>query len=96
MTTIHGASGAARRAAGALSRWEGEGGALDARDGVRDPLGKNDLRILGRLSVARRAGLNILPTELQRVLLRRTSTPPATADRAPRSLRAHKSDALGD
>ncbi len=35
MATAHDASGVARRMARALARWEGEGGALDARDAVQ-------------------------------------------------------------
>lgn len=72
---------ARRLIAGALARWEGEGGALkpDKPAGGLDEL---DVRILTRLGAALLAEWNSLPTEVQRAVFHRASTPDALGDSA--------------
>lgn len=92
------ASEAARQRARALARWEGEGGALARADEAGDALDEMEVRILGRLGAALLASWNDIPTELQRAIFTRASTPHAAGDRArlkaeiARFLHDHKDD----
>lgn len=79
-----------------LARWEGEGGALGRAPEADDTLDEPELRILVRLGAALLGEWTNLPTDLQRTIFTRASTPRGSADEArikteiARFLRDHK------
>ena len=81
MATDRDGAEARRLMARALARWEGEGGALNPKRPA-DGLDDLDLRILTRLGAALLAEWNSLPTEVQRAVFHRASTPDALGDSA--------------
>ncbi len=76
------AADAERLRARALARWEGEGGALNHPKKPGDALDELDLRILSRLGAAVLGEWNNLPTNVQRAIFQRASTPSAIGDSA--------------
>jgi hypothetical protein len=73
---------AERQRAKALSRWEGEGGALGPSPEGGHRLDETDLRILSRLGAALLGEWHRLPTDLQRAIFARASTLRPAADGA--------------
>ena len=71
---------AERQRTKALTRWEGEGGALGASSEPDQALDAADLRILSRLGAALLSEWSALPTELQRAIFTRASTLHAGTD----------------
>ena len=65
----------------ALARWEGEGGALSPEKSG-EILDELDLRILKRLGAAVLGEWSNLPTDVQRAIFQRASTPSALGDGA--------------
>lgn len=65
----------------ALSRWEGDGGAL-APTGATDSIDDSELRILARLGAALLDEWRELPPDLQRTVARRAATLGAPGDHA--------------
>ena len=59
----------------ALARWEGEGGGLGRAAQAADSLDETELRMLTRLGAALLEGWNNMPTDLQRAIFVRASTP---------------------
>jgi len=66
----------------ALARWEGEGGAPDHVKEPGEALDELDLRILTRLGAAVLGEWCNLPTDVQRAIFQRASTPRASGDGA--------------
>ena len=66
----------------ALARWEGEGGGLGRAAQAADSLDEAELRILTRLGAALLGEWNTIPTDLQRAIFIRASTPHGSGDGA--------------
>jgi hypothetical protein len=73
---------AARLRTKALARWEGEGGALGHAQEQGEPLDDLELRILTRLGAGVLGEWSRLPTDTQRAIFQRASTPRVPGDGA--------------
>lgn len=71
-----------RQRAKALARWEGEGGGLGRTPQAADSLDESEMRVLTRLGAALLGEWNNIPTELQRAIFVRASTPHGSGDGA--------------